>query len=761
MRSKAAQFRTWLVVLIGIVLSCLIWLWSVTPAIAQDLPLDSNIPTTLIEADGQYAPVPDWSQITFGTLPAILTDGEFVAPDDVNQLLGYDLSRSWQAGDVAASYLKLGDFQTSLYPQIFNLYTIAQTTNLDPSQVALSGLEMASWQTIDDLVTAIPGLGNYSVSEVAPIADLLKDKLSSVPQMWDEDAIGIQSTIGEVLNANPDLGKLSLGELENLSGYSLTDIPDLINAPLQNFNDWGNSLIGGVPGLADVPLSQMPNPVSVFGFLATVDVVYGTAESDRRNTISGSTQEGFSVPCQTNCAHVEFAGNSTVYGKQWISGKYQEAKGGFGVLGVVNGGKEPTGRHPFGDVFKVAVWDVEESTGTVTTGLFFRVCYRGIPDLGCTPYFIGPVPFLSFRETEPMLVGLLDAFGGASEPSEIPAGVMEKAQDWGVPLSSLGSANLGSGKLCGEGLGGIDFATLADAFSGIEGNYDSPGTYTCDGDSNCGRGLGRYQYMSYRSDVRETISRQDGGTAFLAKVDSGATVSSAELTRFFPASDQDALFKGDQTRNIQQAMSEGFSGGRLVERVGQIHYGGAGAPIDGGASDVHGRLTLKTYGEELRSNYESASQNKGSQPCANDTGGKSSGTLSSPVTNAPVTSEFGHRDSPCSGCSSFHKGIDFGVPIGTPVQAADGGTVAYAGWLSGYGNTMIVDHGNGTMTLYAHLDSMDVKSGTAVAKGQAIARSGDTGVGTGAHLHFEVIEGATPGDWRSGQSVDPRNYVSF
>jgi hypothetical protein len=424
------------------------------------------------------------------------------------------------------------------------------------------------------------------------------------------------------------------------------------------------------------------------------------------------------------------------------------------------GGKEPTGRHPFGDVFKVAIWDTDESAGTVTTGLFFRVCYRGIPDLGCTPYFIGPVPFLSFRETEPMLVGLLDAFGGASEPSAIPAGVMEKAQDWGVSLASLSSTSLGSGKLCGEGLGGIDFATLADAFSGIEGNYDSPGTYTCDGDGNCGRGLGRYQYMSYRSDVRETISGQDGGTAFLAKVDSGAMISSAELARFFPASDQDALFKGDQTRNIQQAMSEGFSGGRLVERVGQIHYGGAGAPIDGGASDVHGRLTLKTYGEELRSNYESVS-NKGSKPCATATGGKSSGTLLSPATNAPVTSEFGHRDSPCSGCSSFHKGIDFGVPIGTPVQAADGGTVAYAGWLSGYGNTMIVDHGNGTMTLYAHLDSMDVKAGTAVSQGQAIARSGDTGVGTGAHLHFEVIEGATPGDWRSGQSADPRSYVLF
>jgi hypothetical protein len=121
--------------------------------------------------------------------------------------------------------------------------------------------------------------------------------------------------------------------------------------------------------------------------------------------------------------------------------------------------------------------------------------------------------------------------------------------------------------------------------------------------------------MSYRADVRASIQRQFGGTAFLAKVDSGVAVNSAEVERFLPASSQDHLFKADQTRNIQQALQEGFSGRRLVERVGQIHFGGASAPIDGGASDIHGRLTLKTYGEELADQYQQALPAVGAPPC--------------------------------------------------------------------------------------------------------------------------------------------------
>ncbi|WP_416671450.1 M23 family metallopeptidase [Egbenema bharatensis] len=738
--------------LVGLMVSCLVMFVSWEGAIARDIASEPDLPITTVESEGQYARVPDWSQITFSSLPPILTAGSFVAPPEVNQVLGYDLSRTWQAGDTADTYLKLGDFQTSLYLQLFNLSTLAQMTNLDLSQIALGALEMAAWQTIDDLVTAIPGLGNYRVMDVAPIAALLRDQFPGTPS-WNPDAIGTNSTIAEVLSANPDLGQLSLGELENLNEFALTDIPDFTNVPLQNLDAWGNSTIAGVPGLANIPFDQMPNPVEVFGLIGIVDVVYGSAETDRHNTISGSQQVGFSAACQTNCGYAELAG--PLYGKQWISGKYQEVEGGFGALKAVNGGREPTGRHPFGNAFKVVVWDTDESTGTITTALFFRVCYRGVPDLGCTPYFLGPVPFLSHREKEPIFVGLLDALGGASNPAPIPAGVLEKAREWGIPESALTGGDgrfLGNGSLCGEGSGGVDFESLAAAFSSIEGNYSSVGSFVCDGDGHCGRGLGRYQYMSYRSDVRQMISQRDGGAAFLARVDSGATVSEAEVERFFSQSDQDNLFKGDQTRNINQAIGEGFSGGRLIERVGQIHFGGAGAPIDGSTSDIHGRLTLKTYGEELRSQYEGAVQTKGNSSC-----GRATGELTTPVAGAPVTSEYGWRIHPIYGDERFHTGIDLGAASGTPVQAADGGTVVFANisgsMTSGYGQLVIIDHGNGRETWYAHLNNMNVQEGQQVAPGDVLGSVGSSGGSTGPHLHFEVRE--------NGEPVDPRQYINF
>lgn len=352
-------------------------------------------------------------------------------------------------------------------------------------------------------------------------------------------------------------------------------------------------------------------------------------------------------------------------------------------------------------------------------------------------------------------MGLLDALGGASSPAPIPAGVLEKAREWGIPESALTGGDgrfFGNGSLCGEGPGGVDFEALAAAFSSIEGNYSSVGSFVCDGDDNCGRGLGRYQYMSYRSDVRQMISQKEGGAAFLARVDSGAAVSEAEVERFFSQPDQDNLFKGDQTRNINQAIGEGFSGGRLIERVGQIHFGGSGAPIDGGASDAHGRLTLKTYGEELRSQYEGAVQTKGNSSCD-----KATGDLTTPVTGAPVTSEYGWRIHPIYGDERFHTGIDLGAASGTPVQAADGGTVVFAdvsgSMTSGYGQLVIIDHGNGRESWYAHLNSMNVQEGQQVAPGDVLGDVGSTGGSTGPHLHFEVRE--------NGEPVDPRQYVNF
>jgi len=88
---------------------------------------------------------------------------------------------------------------------------------------------------------------------------------------------------------------------------------------------------------------------------------------------------------------------------------------------------------------------------------------------------------------------------------------------------------------------------------------------------------------------------------------------------------------------------------------------------------------------------------------------------------------------------SGHLGIDIAAAQGAPVYAADSGVIVFAGWASGgYGNTVIIDHGNGYQTLYAHLSSVAVRCGQSVSQGAVIAYAGSTGNSTGTHLHFEV-----------------------
>lgn len=126
-------------------------------------------------------------------------------------------------------------------------------------------------------------------------------------------------------------------------------------------------------------------------------------------------------------------------------------------------------------------------------------------------------------------------------------------------------------------------------------------------------------------------------------------------------------------------------------------------------------------------------------------------TYMKPVSGGRLSSRFGRRKAPTKGASTYHKGVDFAVPVGTAVAASSDGTVIRAGWGSGYGYCVYIQHPNGTVTRYGHLSKVLVKNGQSVKQGEKIALSGNTGVSSGPHLHFEILI--------NGVQVNPLNYI--
>lgn len=119
--------------------------------------------------------------------------------------------------------------------------------------------------------------------------------------------------------------------------------------------------------------------------------------------------------------------------------------------------------------------------------------------------------------------------------------------------------------------------------------------------------------------------------------------------------------------------------------------------------------------------------------------------------NGVITSPFGWRTHPIFGTTKYHSGLDIGVDYGTPILATNSGTVIYSGWLGGYGNAVMIDHGGGLVSLYAHNDSLNVYEGQYVNRGTCIAYAGSTGYSTGPHCHFEMR--------LHGEVVDPMGYL--
>lgn len=146
-------------------------------------------------------------------------------------------------------------------------------------------------------------------------------------------------------------------------------------------------------------------------------------------------------------------------------------------------------------------------------------------------------------------------------------------------------------------------------------------------------------------------------------------------------------------------------------------------------------------------NSGSDSDNSGSNNGGSTTG---SGKFIWPV-SGPITDYFGPRESPTAGASSNHMGIDIGCSYGVPIAAADAGVVTVAEWGESGGNYVMIDHGNGFVTMYLHNSSLAVSVGDVVSQGQTIAYAGSTGYSTGTHCHFSVF--------LNGSYVNPLDYL--
>lgn len=153
------------------------------------------------------------------------------------------------------------------------------------------------------------------------------------------------------------------------------------------------------------------------------------------------------------------------------------------------------------------------------------------------------------------------------------------------------------------------------------------------------------------------------------------------------------------------------------------------------------------YDELMAASKQIANMIRGSHYNVQPSG---SGAMIWPI-SGPITSEFGWRTHPITGDQRFHSGLDIGGDYGIPVHAAQSGTVTYAGWISGYGNTVIIDHGGGVTTLYGHNQSLAVGEGQSVSQGEVISYCGSTGNSTGPHCHFEVRQ--------NGEPVSPYGYL--
>lgn len=306
---------------------------------------------------------------------------------------------------------------------------------------------------------------------------------------------------------------------------------------------------------------------------------------------------------------------------RWISGQKQQVEGGEGCLKSLNGGLEPTGRHPFSGAFKVAVWDVNLQSETVRTKLFFRIKIY----CGTSPYFIGPVPWLSHQTNDLLIAGWDGSNPFADSPNRgakldlgqniyrSPHSAPVFSQPNGsfkpsVPSTVFFNSKADSFPQRDSALSSLDTAPSnkplswsAERFAQtvkFQPSYTAISPYLCSGNS-CEVRLGMYSLPSTDGVVQQVVGKTQQGQAWLAQLAQGQEVYSQKIEQFFPKPSQEAVFEQkliqaqeSVARETDPFLNAPFGGERLIGRVAQVYYGGVGAKIDGNIPILSNGKTL-------------------------------------------------------------------------------------------------------------------------------------------------------------------------
>lgn len=766
----------------------------ITGQISSGVGLDKFLPTGLQSIKSLNEAVPALSQKLVGDVKPL---SDLVAAGLSGQLPGFDLnslqgfvgqslgSSSTQqildsAGGVVGSLSK-GQFLDSVGNIVGQVNSSGQV--VDTAGNTLGSLNQAgqfvnqSGQVVGSLSNPTGAVAQAATQAVGQPLGQITSGVGGLGQTIN--GINPQAlTVGQLTEQFPQLAGLGLKNLD-LSKYTLSQIPGLENTPIGQFANWEQVLMKGIPGFDRIPFSKFPSPLTegVDAFVARIDVPLDSEEQDRERSLSGSYKEGFRVACTENCEHAELSPiqgsqmdatnvGSFANGKSWMS-KKQLVTGGEGVLAAVNGGKEPTGRNPYCSMFKQVITKVDQPGGKVGTSMYFRLCKHGIPDLGCTPYFIGPIPFLTYPEKQFIYLG-------SGNPKDDGSGIGFPGSD--DPLSATdGFDDCGGTKLSGEAvnkaIGAVD--KVAAALGGGDGAFS---TSSANGAKHIPTILAalKEEGITDPNQVAYVLATVQRETSFVNFEEGSTRYESSSGTQYYGRGYVQLTHKA----NYQAATDYLKSKGTNVDLVSNPEL--AKRPDIAARILAHGMKTGTLFGDGMtlgkcagggrvdwvkcRRIVNDGAQSQSIAQAAkiyrdaiatsdlSNTKSENSGCAGGPIQSTSgyinplqgksyvITSDYGPRNCPVHG-PEFHEALDMAIGSGTPVKAAKEGTVDGVGLSCGGPHSLSIRHPDGNSTHYLHMGSHVVSKGSTVQKGQAIGTVGSMGCSTGPHLHYAFYKG--------------------